>query len=519
MNNILSVELMEAKLIATLPQHDQFYRPLTCHLTPDNINATLKETNDGSVITPGRLSDVASSIIFPSTAPEQRVNIPNGLIQKRYVFILTLKIIVQNKVEYEVIKGYTEFDGISKNGYIDPDMKFYVNTVDLYKAPDNIPVPVAIANHSMLTPVKNYKMAQALRPEDVICNRHSAHITMHNEYIYDDRTLLLGKGQLSPDNYTLPAHYLSKACNSYIRGADTNGISLTDDYGITDPESSFYYKAYDNARTKSSELCYFYNALQAVRPYTSTDGAYIFTYGQLNSIWPRPDGFWITTMQSPNSKMPTPLEYTNVWSGANMETTVAYSLTHMFPPLLTKYGFTMFEVIISNKFLGNELRITPMNYASTFPYSPESIKPIINYIIGQIELNIVHSLLMQKSTIFEIHAQIDLTANSVFTISLDNQPSIVYNAPMFCDSYFSPLIGLEPNTLNELSFGIEKLTEALTSKYQNPWSPHTDFLPPLLTHNSGYNEFDNNHEDTSDYTESSGIISNIPTNHKLRNSI
>ena len=457
-------QLTKAVLIFTPGQYDQYYRPFEADLNGQNLNNIMIATNDGRLLTPSAMANVASSIIQPSTTPVARVPIPNGLAENRFAFLLEITTTNLYGEEREIIRGFTNYCGVDlSTGSIDPNMNFHINSRTVIKETEimgamGVIQKQAIRNdYSVFAEVPNMENATILRPEDAVAYQQTQQLRYGEAELIDSRSSLRGIAKLSSTSNSIPSHYLSDLCKGYKQARNPVATEFEDN------DQTVYDLIMPYVRAESVMRSYFYNAMGGLAP----EASHTFTFAEINRVWPRNNDFWVKSMPQPGAAIRSPIADTEHWQGAQIETQVAFSLTHILPALMTKLMLVELEIRITNMSFGNQVMIAPMNWTEMFQGTVN--QDSIDYLCGQIELDIVHGLLLSKSSIFNLYLRVNLLANSHFDISLNGDNAIPYNAPMFCDSYFSPLIGMQQRDLTEISRNMENLNTEFARLTESPW--------------------------------------------------
>ena len=82
---------------------------------------------------------------------------------------------------------------------------------------------------------------------------------------------------------------------------------------------------------------------------------------------------------------------------------------------------------------------------------------------------------------YDIRLTVNILSESTFMISVDGKPAVPYSAPMYCDSYYSPIIGMDPTTLTNISNGVESIVVELM--------PEQTWQAPTLDQVINYNNY------------------------------
>ena len=467
-----TTEITKAILIYCPANHDQYYRPYESTINGNTIKNMLDATNNGETLTPYSLSSSASQVLAPSITPKDMLQIPGGMRQGRYAFFIEVTTTDITGNEREILSGFTNYDGINPNSKsIDPNMVFHLNSRIVVRDQATIGYgghqfkPIMFMAQNVLTPIVNHPGAIAMRPEDVAAYGQNALLHIGDARVIDPRNSLSGVAKVADSRNAIPSHYLANICNGYILAQS----EAVDHYGMS--EANIHTKAITNTRCPSITLSNFFNAFGRPNP----ESSYMFTFGELNALWPRPREFWHTVTPKYGETLTSPLEHTEHWRGASIATGIAFSLTHILPALMARVMMVEVEIALTNTGIGGGHNIAVLKHTPMFDdvITPEHIK----YLQNQIELDVIRGLLLNSVITFDIRLHINILTNSTFYISINGEPHIPYVAPMFCDSYYSPLIGLEKNNLGEIANSVEIMVAELSHQSQNPWADTKVPLP------------------------------------------
>ena len=467
-----NTQLTKAILIFCPPNHEQYYRPYESTIDGNAVKNMLDATNNGATLTPYTMASSAALILSPSVTPHDILQIPGGMQQGRYAFYLEVTTEDTAGIEREILSGFTNYDGINPSTKtIDPNMVFHLNSRTILRDHASVGYagsvnrPIVFQAQSVLAPIEAHRDAIAMRPEDVAAYGQNALLHIGDARVIDPRNSLSGIAKVADNRGAIPAHYLSNICTGYVLAH----AEAVDNYNIS--EENIHTKAITNTRCQSISLSNFFNAFGRNNPEVSHQ----FTFKQLNDVWPRRNDFWNTIMPKPGTRLSSPLEHSEHWRGATVTTSIAFSLTHILPALMARVMMVGVEIHMSNETLDGSYHTVIMNHTPMFDgvVTPEHIK----FLQNQLELDVIRGMLLNKVNTFNIKMHIDILTNSSFLISVNGEPAIPYTAPMFCDSYYSPMIGLEKSNLGEIANTVEILVGELTHQSNNPWAPSHVPLP------------------------------------------
>ena len=457
-------ELTSAYLVFSPGQQDQFYRPFVPNLDNTMVNNLLHSVEQSRRIDTNSFLRTAGGILSLAAEPQGIVQVPHTLQQARYDFSLSFSTPSPRGEEIEVISGFTNYDGISNLGHIDPNLVFHINHRHVYRktprlsAAGNSDLTTLFHDQNVLASVNNPNEI-SMRPEDAVHYQAVELIRSGSAYLNDSSlTLGVGASKLASSSHNSPVNYLVDICKSYV-------TSITPNANEYDSRHDDYYStAKGNVTNGTMGTSGFYLAMRE-QGYNSSQS---FTYSQLMHIWPRPDEFWSVIRPTNASLMRIGNVDTQHWEGADPDTLVASSLTHILPGILSRFMLMKLDIMIDNLNFGNQPNCSIMNYAEMHEgfineHALACLEQAINSEVGL-------GLLPQYAETYQIYCSIDLLSTSYFEISLNGNYRTPFHAPHFCSSYMSPMRGPNESSIREIAQGVENLSmdlhQILTSKVQ-----------------------------------------------------
>lgn len=470
-----SIQMVRAILLYTPGQHDQYYRPYIGNVDSILLAQAMDATDDGNRINHRVLSGIAGSIIQPSMMTDGKVIIPNGLSEGRFAFFIEVETTSIYGTEKEIIRGYTDYVGISPHTRaIDPNMRFYINSRSIIKESKQATDAYKYMMHQdqIAFQPTAYTGAVTLRPEDAVSFAQQNNIaTTENDIMMDIRHLTDGNTKVGMSLHSIPSHYLADTINGYINGAIQNPANGNDRSDGGDA----YSVTMESVRAAHLTTSGFYSAFtRSISPDSSV------TYNEIKQAFNRPDSFWIVIMPEPGKTITSPRAYTEHWRGATQETVIVYSLSHMLPALMAEVLLMKLNVSMTNMYPGGKPVIAILDVVPMF--NNAFTKTSAQYLINQIEILLVHGLILGRCNVFDIQIEADLMLTSTYNISLDGGVKYPYEAPMYCNTAYSPMIGSTVEQLRGVSQSVEFLAANLSMHSANPWTPSHKIAPELYPH-------------------------------------
>ena len=446
-------DLNKAILIACPPHQDQYFRPYESHLDGAGLKRLEVATEGGTLVGAVGLADVASSIIAPSTHTQGQVQIAHGFAEPRFAFFLEIKSGpgMCNYGSREIISGFTSHMGIDSQGNLDPQMTFFVNSRITIRDDER---PGARGNQLFSTVDQNSHILaktdismSSMRPEDIVAKQQVQETYGGTDEVFDARWNL-NLNTVASDKYnSMPAHYLSKVVNGFLTAENT--LTPMDD------TENLYKEAMQNVRTEAFQMSDFLGTMGMTDP----SRQHMFTFAELNSCYPRNKDFWQKVLPKPGSRVSSPMETTEHWQGQIVETGLAYSLSHALPALMSKLMLMYLEVDMTNYTLDGQPHVGLIKHVGMFDdiISPQKVQ----YLIQAIQTDIIRGIILNKAGTFRIVMRVNLMSNSHFDISVNGDNAIPYAAPMYCESYSSPVIGNNDN-LNQMAGTVHEIVTRLS---------------------------------------------------------
>jgi hypothetical protein len=194
-----------------------------------------------------------------------------------------------------------------------------------------------------------------------------------------------------------------------------------------------------------------------------------FTYGELNGIWPRDEKFWSIAMPKQIDNF-TILNYTANWNSPTIETFISYGIMQIIPGLITEILLTKLLITITNKTINGQPAIVPYGHEEMFPGTMNSQK--MTYLLGLVDIEIIKGLIEPWCYEYEVTIEINVIGNTSINISVNGGPSTPFNAPTFCSSMVSPMVGRSQEDLDSISETIETIVEELIPDKAGYYNSH-----------------------------------------------
>lgn len=458
-----------------------FNRPYTVNASKsaiDKISERLDDTKAGK-ITPNIVNGVAGEIIQPSAVGYMSMCNNDWVGNKKFIFLLKVRSMDPTGVEINsYIQGYTEFDGITASGHIDANMVHYINNV-IETTTMTIQTPMGVIRKEKLYRIYNvffnggFNELFTQRPSDVLENINLLNMS---QFINDPtlQTQHMGSYMNSVDTKALSSsvennittEYLSKILTTGIHDVKNKDIFINS-YEISNgmapearlPEPSIH----DNRFLKFISRA---AGFKIVREF--------FTFQALMNVDPtiynRFQVLNITKNYVDPTMMQTP-EVGDFWHGQDPVTVKAYSLIENSVSLATKYGFNKIYFSASNM-------ANPMGVAEVFITNFNSFINLeeqeFSYLLEIFKEKFVTEIFLNETNggILPMHMEgyIDLLGTSKINLTFAGYPSNWYTIPTFASSLFAPVVSIDKQAVDFMSFQLGSVIDTLTTQHNMPQS-------------------------------------------------
>lgn len=453
-----------------------FNRPYTVNATRqaiDTISERLEDTKAGK-ITPNIVNGVAGEIIQPSGVGYMSLCNNDWVTTKKFIFLLKVKAMDPTGAEINsYIQGYTEFDGITANGHIDTNMTHYINNV-IETTTMTIPTPLGVIRKEKLYRIYNvffnggFNELFTQRPSDVLENINLMNMSqfindpsMTTQYMGSYMNSVDTKALSSSVDNNITTEYLSKILTTGIHEVKNKDIFINS-YEIGNgmapeariPEPSIH----DNRFLKYiSRLA----GHKLVREF--------FNFQQLMQLDPtiynRFKVMNITKDYVDPTMTHTP-EVGDYWHGQDPVTVKAYSLIENSVSLATKYGFNKIYFTASN--MTNPMGVAEV-YITNFNSFINLEEQEFNYLLEIFKEKFVTEIFLNETNggILPMHLEgyIDLLGTSKINLSFAGFPANWYTIPTFANSLFAPVVSIDKNSVDHMSFQLGTVIDTLTSQH------------------------------------------------------
>lgn len=452
----------------------QFMRPMQLNSDHDGVNrlSGFIDANGPSALQGPALAGLAHSVVGISGTPVAQVGIPNGFDTKRLAFVMIVEesAILGTTVVHH-IQGYTDHYGMSLQGSIDPQMRFYINNVASLsrnvgptgQIETRLLSVFQLINGNLVR--ENMQMqgstAFTIRPFDLAAGASLQNMNLGASFagtdICDTRTEVtnglraVNRTQLPPASYLsdlLCAYRDSSQARHY--GLDSEGIfgQMVSDLSAGNAMDNMFI---EQLKTRSNDYqlggsCFNLKILQEFVPNT-----------------PAPQYFRLSSQAV--SKLTT-AGSTAYLNGADLPTQVACQISSGVSSIMLNNFIGAISFVCTNAVVGGQLSIPSVASVSSFieadtPYfiqrfCDQFLKLVANYVTHGNQLS------------FSASINADLNRDITIDLSIGGNPLERFAFPAFCDNLLSPLLVPSRAMYSDAVQSAESLLSALNFIPETP---------------------------------------------------
>jgi hypothetical protein len=496
---VLQFNIERLHYFPTMQQTPVLLRPYVFNVennAMEVVGQKMQENKTGR-ITPAMLSGIAGGIVQTSaTGYESSLN-AEWVSTPRFLFMMKVSYHDHSGGEINTyIFGYTDHDGFSQQGSIDPSMLHHVNNI------------VETSVYHQQTPLGTKRVEKLSKVYNTIYSKNDR----SNVSIYTQRPMdmfdIMASNDLASimptvDSITPVTNYITNFSNNSVSSANDNGITTSylasiltggihatknremfipsmtlgigGGYGVMgdDPTQRFF----DEPSVADNQFLRTLNHMtgsRVVQPY--------FMFGSLmtmdQSINDRATLFNLTNDFASPIMSNTP-QVGDHWNGQDMVTVKAFSLIENSVSMATKFGFTKLSFMVTNMMdMIGTINITILEFNSFLNLTDEDHR----FILRMFEDRFRTDIFMSESNCGQIpifmQCHVNLIGTSKIYLEYAGQPGTWFTVPTFASSLYSSVITTDKNTMewsaSELGRTLNILTDALQpNTYQQVYQPNT----------------------------------------------
>lgn len=485
MSNIIPNEsfILEELIYIPMGQYTPVpVRPYQFNLTPeaaDTISDRMA-VNRTNRVASTLLNGVASQVVTPSAVGfESAVN--NGFVnQPKFMFLLKVHHIDHMGLEkLSYIFGYTDYDGLSYAGSLDPQMGHYINNI-VETVVSNIQTPLGVARVEKLHNIyathhhannSDNGTIYTQRPVDLYQSMNAGELS---QFMGGDITFNNATSMITPFSQNVVSSGVgNNITTEYLSSLLTNGLDALKD-------SSLHVNSYEIHSNNPTERFFVEPSISEnvfVRYMSRLSGhRYVTPTFQMatlmqidNTIESRANVIKLTKDLVPAHLQNTP-EVGEYWHGQDIVTTKAYSLLENSVALATKYGFPEISFICTNRMdASGQTHLAFTHFRSFMSLQDPEYEQLLEIFkfkfINEIFLN--ESNCGQIPIYMEVH--VDLYRTTKILLEFMHFQPTWFTIPTFANSHFSPVLTNNQNTLDasayQLRSALDVINQATAPKF------------------------------------------------------
>ncbi len=455
-----------------------FNRPYMVNVTKSAIDTVVDRMYDtkSGKITPNIINGVASDIIQPSSVGYGTAINNDWLTTKKFIFMMKVKTVDMAGVEItSYIQGYTDYNGITSTGNIDGQLNHYINNV-IETTTMIINTPLGVIRKEKLYKIYNIFFNNGVnevftqRPTDVLENIELMNYTSMMDKTIDMSSYLSTAFMNTFDKKSISSNIDNNITTNYLSNILTAGM-------LDNKNKEIHVNSYDIGTVSAPDKYIPEPSINDNRflKYLSRSGGYnsivssVFNFQQLLNIDPSVYGRFKVlniTKDYVNPVMQATPDVGDYWHGQDPVTVKAYSLIENSVSLALKYGFNKLYFTASNM-------TNPTGVAEVFITNFNSFINLeeqdFNYILEIFKSKFINDIFLNESnsgtTSLHMEVYVDLLGTTKINLSYAGYPSNWYTIPTFANSLFSPIVTVDKNAVDYMSFQLNSMISTLSTEF------------------------------------------------------
>lgn len=457
----------------------QFKRPYQTNLNGDVYEKIIRsiEVNPSHKLAPNAIADYANEFIHPQSNPDGgEIFIPNGWQTRRLRFLLHIRTInYASQAIDQYIIGFTDVPGYSLSGHLDPSMTFIINGV-YTTVSVKMNTPTGYTGYNRLTDASHLlsndgyegvisdNQIYGLRPEDVYNNMHKNTLRDYtldqNDIVLDTRGILSHATIKSRRDNAIAPVYTSNLINNYVQSIELADRDISE-RNHEDPDAH-YNTALEYAITSVQAPDISQDPfLSFIRARSGTMVCNRFTLIDLQAFDPN----YINVTQFVSRSSSNYVDDLHIagsgssWTGSNVQTVFATTLSQSIPGYMLNYGFLKISFISTNYTNGSNIE-TSFSFVRSFNNHLNNEKEIES-LTFRINNEILKALSYGGLISFSVEGTIDLMGETKLQISINGEPVELFVCPSFSDSLMAPVFTNNVNTVNHIAQDFSNIVESV----------------------------------------------------------
>jgi hypothetical protein len=388
----------------------------------------------------------------------------------------------------EIIQGYSDYNGVTTSGLVDPQMEFHINSIlKIRHQVTNTPFGVKSifnvvdAAHVLVDNIGSQQLYQQeyterMRPEDMFTAIQRKTFDSLGTVV-DNRTVHNSVPVLSRRKNSIPTCYLSDMMEGFQNTRNDPTNSAGDSMDIFGAAKGY-------VQSESIHLDAFVKAISNIRrvPISSS-----FTFSDLVKLDPNvPNTTKYAVKTAPRVTVQSNfggLSNTELWNAGTHETGMSASwengdlgthfasvLANAVPALMMELALTGMHFSSTNRvqngFIGmggSGVTTVIANYNS---FSNMDMTNHLKTFVSRLEHEILYGLTYSNQIDFEIEMYADLIGDTWIKVSVQNHPMVVYNQPSFADALIVPILSSNHNQVVSMAEDIDSFLHSVLPSHE-----------------------------------------------------
>lgn len=449
----------------------------------DHITSKMAKTQS-STFRPETLAGDVCSIVQPATVSIDSNIDHTWVTTRRFIFMMKVKTLdgYTGTTINTYIQGYTEYDGISQNGAIDPQLRHIINNV-IETSTATFNTPLGVKTEEKLCSIYNVISGSNFYNNDVYLQRPTdicatIELTNLTEVMGDESVMVQSAANtLSAFNRNVAsisnangvtAEYLSRVLTGTLQTVKAGELNIGgSDDGYMQSYMSPGVKQTE-AGIENADFIHFLSRMNGNRVVKND-----FLFSNLLGVDPTIQDRFIlyrTTQDYTNPVSQQTPEVGDYWHGQDMETVKAYSLIENSVAMAVKYGFTRITFSVSNT--------TPpmfqpymviMDYSSYMTLSEQYFVSLLDMFRDDYLQNIYMNECDLGRISLNLECHIDLLGTSKIYLEYAGQYGRWFTIPTFANSEFSPVLTYDADMLNYAAEQVSSLATSVAQCQDKPF--------------------------------------------------
>lgn len=428
-------------------------------------NISDRISNSALNVTPELITGLSTNLLVQDPNATQMLSIPNGWDTKRFRFNMRVKVdLTSGLTEMYDIQGFTEELAVSHAQSLDPNMKFFINSIARVSEYQDQFGQTALSCfgtsqviNGAIASTPNSTGVFTMRPKDVLGEMQWQYLSQDagQKYI-DGRANITGRSTGSSRNNCIAANYLSDTIGNWINTAKENEIA--DDNAIV---TGTLNKLHEN----------FFEENKFIRELVNVQGpgsSGFFTLNTLNKLDVTFDQQSALLTNRLNVMMTGGMTNHDLitigsgsqWNGRDIEAVWASTIVQSVPAIMTKHFVGKLAFTATNKTINGTTVVTIVKMLS--PNAANMNQFTSSQISKAIEVLLFKDITQDNLIKFNISAEFDIYGDTRVDVGVENRPVQTFFMPTFADSISTPVITNNKGNLTNMASSLEGVVRTIT---------------------------------------------------------